>query len=174
MKHRRFEFVMPARTDVVFDTFHYHCWRSRWDSLVSNTQVSGGAPCPYVGAITENVGGGWLKALSMKTSFITYKRPKIAAARMIGEAFPFTKWAASMKHQPVDENRSVMIYTYNFEVGPRYLRYFLEPIVKLIFDRQTVRRFNRMKNFLREHGDEVIAWQLAERVISSTSLARLD
>ena len=62
MTHRRFEFDMPAPSDVVFDAFHYHVWRARWDSLVSDTRVVGGAPCPFVGAETENAGGGLLRA----------------------------------------------------------------------------------------------------------------
>ena len=41
--HRRLEFDMPASADVVFDTFHYHHWRPRWDSLVRETEGIGGA-----------------------------------------------------------------------------------------------------------------------------------
>lgn len=161
MAHDRFEYDMPASVDVVFDVFHYHCWRSRWDSLVGNTQVVGGAPCPYVGAITENIGDGWMRSLSMRTQFVSFDRPRVAAATMIGQSFPFASWAASMKHQPVGANRSIMIYTYTFQVGPRWLRWLLEPIVKLVFDRQTQCRFQRMQKFLAQHGSEVRQWQKA-------------
>lgn len=43
MAHRKFTFPMPDEASVVFDAFHYHCWRARWDSLVSQTHVEGGA-----------------------------------------------------------------------------------------------------------------------------------
>jgi hypothetical protein len=76
MVHNRFEFDMPASADAVFDVFHFHEWRSRWDSLVDTTHVIGGAPCPYVGAITENSGGGWLRGLAMRTQFISFDRPR--------------------------------------------------------------------------------------------------
>lgn len=150
---------MPAPCDVVFDVFHYHAWRKRWDSLVSRTEVDGGAPCPYVGAITDHDGKGILRALSMRTEFITYARPKLAAARMIGTSFPFTTWAASMKHVPAGDGRSVMIYTYTIETGPRALRWLMEPIVNRAFRRQTLKRFKRMQAFLNEHTAEVQAWQ---------------
>jgi hypothetical protein len=159
MAHDRFEFEMPAPAAVVFDAFHYHCWRARWDFLVENTQVVGGAPCPYVGAITENSGNGWMRGMFMRTKFVSFDRPRVAAAAMIGRSFPFVSWAASMQHRPVDAQRSVMIYTYTFLVGPPALRWILEPLVKKVFDRQTRRRFMRMRSFLAEHADDVIRWQ---------------
>jgi hypothetical protein len=157
--HERFEFDMPATAEVVFDAFHYHHWRQRWDSLVHATHVLDGAPCPYVGAVTDNAGGGILRALAMQTEFISYDRPKVAAARMRGRAFPFARWAASMRHQPLDGQRSVMVYTYSFETMPRALRWLLDPVTKLVFDWQTRKRFARMQAFLALHAAEVEQWQ---------------
>ena len=159
MAHECFEFAMPAPVDVVFDAFHYHHWRSRWDSLVRETHVQGGAPCPSVGAVTESTGGSWLRSLSMRTRFVAFERPRLAAATMIGKSFPFTRWAASMKHRPAGADRSILVYTYTFEVGPRSLGWLMEPVVKYVFDRQTRRRFHRLHGFLAEHGHEVVQWQ---------------
>ena len=152
---------MPAPCEAVFDIFHYHVWRARWDSLVSATSIVGGAPCPSIGAINEVATGGILRGLSMRTEFVSYSRLTIAAARMVGHAFPFTKWAASMKHEPVDADRSVMIYTYTIETGPRLLRWLMEPVVNHIFRRQTLKRFECMKNFLLANRAEIEAWQRA-------------
>ena len=159
MVHERFEFEMPAPVDVVFDAFHYHRWRQRWDSLVHATHVLGGAPCPFVGAVTENAGGGWLRLLSMRTQFISYERPKLAAALMQGRSFPFSRWAASMRHQPLKHGRSLLVYTYSFETAPRALRWLLDPVTKRVFDWQTRRRFARMRDFLLDHACEVQAWR---------------
>jgi hypothetical protein len=159
LAHKRLEFVMPAPCDVVFDIFHYHAWRARWDSLVSATHIVGGAPCPYVGAVSEVATGGLLRGLAMRTEFISYQRPRSAAAKMVGKSFPFTKWAASMKHEPIDANQSVMIYTYTIETGPPMLRWLMEPIVGRIFQRQTRKRFARMRDFLLVHRAEIEAWQ---------------
>jgi hypothetical protein len=159
MAHGRFEFDMPASCEVVFDAFHYHLWRSRWDSLVSHTQVVSGAPCPYVGAITENVGDGWMRSLSMKTRFVSYDRPRIAAATMVGCSFPFTRWSASMQHRPLGEERSLMIYTYTFEADTKALRWLIEPMVKRVFDWQTRRRFARLKTYLKSNRGEIEQWQ---------------
>ncbi|WP_339088226.1 SRPBCC family protein [Variovorax paradoxus] len=159
MAHRRFEFDMPAPSDVVFDAFHHHVWRARWDSLVGNARVVGGAPCPYVGAETENTGGGLLRGLSMRTRFVTFDRPHVAAAHMIGRSFPFSRWAASMRHRDTAPGRSVLIYVYTIESGPRALRWLMEPVVARIFMRQTQRRFARMQAFLATNAHEVVEWQ---------------
>ena len=159
MAHERIRFAMPAPCDVVFDVFHYHAWRRRWDSLVSRTEVEGGAPCPYVGAVTGHDGKGMLRSLSMRTKFISYDRPRLAAACMIGASFPFTRWAASMKHEPAGAGQSVMIYTYSIETGPPALRWLMEPVVNWVFRRQTMKRFKRMQDFLSVHTAEVQAWQ---------------
>jgi hypothetical protein len=161
MAHDRFEYDMPAPAAVVFDAFHYQYWRHRWDSLVHATHVLGGAPCPYVGAVTENSGGGVLRPIAMRTRFVSYEPGRVAAATMEGRSFPFVRWAASMRHRPLEAGRSLMVYTYSFECGPRLLRWVVEPVVKRVFDWQTQRRFARMKAFLEAHSSEVRAWQEA-------------
>lgn len=160
MAHARFEFEMPAACETVFDAFHYHCWRHRWDSLVRDTQVIGGGEHPEVGSRTHNAGAGWLAALSMHTVFLSYDRPRLAAAQMEGRSFPFAQWAASMRHKPLAPGRSLMIYTYTFTtIGPRWMQFCLEPVVRLVFDRQTRRRFGRLQRFLQQHAAEVENWQ---------------
>ena len=160
MPHERFEFEMPASAEVVFDAFHHHTWRSQWDSLVRDTRVEGGAAHPEVGLHTYNRGRGLLRLVVMTTRFVSYERPKLAAAVMEGRVFPFARWAASMRHEPMedDDTRSRMVYTYTFETW-RPLRRWLDPLVKRAFDRQTLRRFDRMQVFLRRHAGEVAAWQ---------------
>jgi hypothetical protein len=169
--HGRFEFEMPAGDTVVFDAFHYHRWRLRWDSLVSGVQVDDGAACPSVGAITENTGRGLLRALSMQTRFVSYGRPRLAAASMVGRHFPFTRWAASMHHRPAAQGRSTLVYTYTFEVAPR-LRWCLEPVVQWFFDRETRKRFARLQRYLTIHASEVADWQRAELNRSSDGSTR--
>ena len=159
MAHRTFEFQMPASESVVFDAFHYPHWRSQWDSLVSHSQVTDGAPCPYVGATTKNTGAGILSVLSMQTQFVSFDRPRVAAAAMLGQSFPFKRWAASMRHREAGSDQSVLIYTYTFDVFPVPLRWAIEPIVVGIFNAQTNRRFSRLRKFLTKHAKEVTQWQ---------------
>jgi hypothetical protein len=163
MPQRRLIFEMPAEAEVVFDAFHHHEWRLRRDSLVRATHVLGGAAHPFVGAVTENLGAGALRGLAMRTRFISYDRPRVAAAQMIGRAFPFTRWAASMRHRQLAAQRSELIYIYNFGVAPSALRSLLSPVVEAVFVWQTRRRFGRLSWFLAQHAQDVRQWQLEQR-----------
>lgn len=167
MAHKKLIFSMPARADIVFDAFHYHEWRSQWDSLVRRTRVEHDAPCPSVGAITENQGAGALRTLAMRTQFISYDRPVLAAATMIGRSFPFTQWAASMRHQDNALNQSLLIYTYTFQVGPAPFRALLDSAVDWIFTGKTNQRFQRLAQFLANRGNDIAAWQQDRRVPTS-------
>jgi len=162
MAHQKMIFPMPARADIVFDAFHYHEWRCQWDSLVRRTSVESGAPCPSVGAITENLGAGPLRALSMRTQFVSYDRPVIAAAAMVDRSFPFAQWAASMRHQEQGPDQSLLIYTYTFQVGPAAFRAVLEPLVDWIFVRKTRQRFLRLAQFLTIRAADIADWQQAQ------------
>lgn len=159
MAHKKLEFLMPAPAAVVFDAFHYHRWRIHWDSLVSDTVVHGGAPCPSVGAVSQNTGSGLLRALSMSTRFVSYDPPVLAAATMVAPSFPFARWAASMRHEDLADGQSLMTYTYTFSVAPRMLQGVLEPVVDGLFLRETRRRFKRLTEFLAKDAALVVDWQ---------------
>jgi hypothetical protein len=95
----------------------------------------------------------------MRTRFVAFDRPRMAAASMIGRSFPFSRWAASMRHRDTHANRSVLIYVYTIEAGAPALRWLMEPVVAWIFARQTQRRFRRLRDFLAGHAAEVVEWQ---------------
>ncbi|WP_431047241.1 SRPBCC family protein [Roseateles sp. L2-2] len=153
---------MSAPADVVFDAFHFHHWRLKWDSLVRHTRVQGDAPCPFAGAVTENQGRGLLRPLSMTTTFVSFDRPNVAAATMVGQSFPFRRWAASIQHRRDSMDRSCLIYSYTFEVGPTWIQWLLEPIVVRIFDWQTRRRFAKLQAYIQRHREEIERWQKAQ------------
>lgn len=166
--HQRFVFEMPADSAVAFDAFHHRHWRARWDTLVGESGVEGGAPCPFVGALTWNRGRGLLRGIVMRTRFVSFQRPRLAAAAMEGRAFPFTRWAASMRHEPAGEGRSRLVYTVTFDVPGGPLGAPLGGFVARAFARQTQRRFAALAAFLAGHAAEVQAWQRAAGAQSAT------
>lgn len=159
MTRYRFEFEMPANTAVTFDAFHYTVWRNQWDRLVGRTEVQDGAPCPFLNATTSNRGSGLLSLLSMETTFISFDRPKVAAATMNGKSFPFSRWVASMQHKALPDGHSVLIYIYSFDVWPQALSWLFQPLVANIFNYQTRRRFKNMQAFLKIHASQIENWQ---------------
>ena len=64
-----------------------------------------------------------------------------------------------MQHKPLGPQSSLLVYTYTFETGPAWLRWLFEPVVRVIFEHQTRRRFERLHDFLALHADEIVRWQ---------------
>lgn len=162
MPHGRITFTMDAPCEVVFDAFHHHQLRQRWDSLVKHPVLENGNEWPSVDAVTFNPGTGWTRLLSMRTRFISFDRPKIAAATMVGLSFPFQTWSASLKHLPLPNQQSQLIYVYNIRAS-WYLRGWAGWIVHAVFRHETRKRFLQMQRYLAAHAHEVEAWQAARR-----------
>ena len=43
----------------------------------------------------------------------------------------FDSWAASLHHE---DNKSSITYTFHFTAKPRFLRFFLDPLMGIVFD----------------------------------------
>jgi hypothetical protein len=162
MSHGRIIFTMDAPCEVVFDAFHHHELRQRWDSLVKHPILENGDEWPSVGAVTFNPGTGWTRFLSMRTRFISFDRPTIAAATMVGITFPFQTWSASLKHLPLPDEQSNLIYVYNIKAS-WYLRGWAGWVVHAVFRHETHRRFLRMQKYLAIYASEIKVWQAARR-----------
>lgn len=149
MAQRRLELTMPASAAAAFEAFHNHQVRLRWDTLLSVAQVEDGGSHPHVGAITRNVGRGWKRLLGMRTRFITYEPPRVAAAVLVAPSGPFALWAASMRHEDRDDGTSTLIYVFNLKLRPRWIGRLADPLVARIFEWETRRRFDAMAGYLR-------------------------
>ena len=159
MPHGRLTYTMNAPCSAVFDAFHHHELRQRWDSLVKHPVLENGNEWPSVGAITYNPGSGWKRLLSMRTEFVSFERPKLAAARMVGSYFPFQCWAASIKHRPLPNSQSQLIYVYNLQAS-WWLSGWAGWAVHLVFRFETKRRFLKMQAYLQNHAIEIVQWQM--------------
>ena len=60
-----------------------------------------------------------------------------------------------MRHEALDADRSLLIYTYTLQASLPWL----EPAVARAFVRATRRRFARLNAFLALHAHEVADWQ---------------
>jgi hypothetical protein len=90
----RLIFHMPATSVAVFDAFHNHDTRLQWDTLLKQATVEGGHRYPHVGAVSINVGRGWRAAFRLRTRFVAYDPPRLAAATIDQPAGIFNEWSA--------------------------------------------------------------------------------
>jgi hypothetical protein len=150
MPSRRIELVMPAPSKEAFEAFHNHKVRLEWDTLLAVAFVEGGGAHPYPGAITTNWGRGWKRLLGMRTRFLTYDPPQLAAAVLVEPTGIFAHWAASMRHRDRPDGSSDLVYTFTIKLRPNWLSWLLDPIAARLFERETRLRFAAMAAFLRD------------------------
>jgi hypothetical protein len=150
MVQRRLTLTMPATAEAAFEAFHNHAKRLEWDTLLSDAYVEGGGSHPYPGAISYNLGRGWKRFFAMRTRFVNYQPPTIAAAVIDAPTGLFELWAASMRHSNVGDGTSLLHYTFSIRLRPRWLGRVLDPMVIWLFERETRQRFAAMAAYLAE------------------------
>jgi uncharacterized protein YndB with AHSA1/START domain len=149
----RLIFHMPASSAEVFEAFHNHDTRLRWDTLLGEVTVEGGHRYPQVGAVSVNVGRGWRRLFVLRTRFVSYEPPHLAAATIDAPAGIFRQWSASIRHRDRDEGGSELIYTFTLRLRPRWLDRLFGATMDRIFAEETRRRFEALAVFLRERAD---------------------
>jgi hypothetical protein len=146
MPHGSVSTIIPAPASAVFALLHDYQRRLEWDTLLSAAYLTGGHEAAGLGVTSVCVGRGMLGRIAMRTVYVAFDPPRLAAVKLIGNPPWFASWAASIRHDDlpgevsVEPFRSRVTYTWTFAARPRLLAPFLEPIMQWIFERETRRR----------------------------------
>lgn len=151
MAQGRLHLIMPGTAAAAFEAFHNHAVRLRWDTLLAVAYVEGGASHPSPGAVTVNWGKGWKCWLGMRTRFVSYEPPRVAAAVLLEPTGPFAFWAASMRHGDLGDGTSELDYAFHIRLRPRWLGRCLDPLAAWLFARETRKRFAAMAAYLAQN-----------------------
>ena len=135
--------VLPATCEAVFDLVHDYRQRLSWDTLLREAFVEGDGPAVN-GAIAVCSGKWMVGGLSLRTVYVSFRRGKVAAVKMINSPPFFATWAASIRHEPLDGGQSRIIYTWNFTAKP----FFVEPVMAWFFRWETRKRLRALKHKL--------------------------
>lgn len=146
----RLIFHMPATSAEVFEAFHNHDTRLRWDTLLGQATVEGGHRYPHVGAVSINVGRGWRGAFCLRTRFVSYDPPYLAAATIDEPAGIFNEWSASIRHRDRSDGTSDLIYTFKLVLRPRWFHWLCFDAVTAAFEKETRKRFESLAAYLRK------------------------
>lgn len=145
--HARVSESMPASCDAVFDLLHDYGARLEWDTLLREAFVEGGGAAGH-GAIAVCRGRYLVGGLTVRTVYVSFERGVVAAVKMINHPPLFERWAASIRHDAIDDGHSRVTYTYNFRARPRWLAFVLEPILAAVFRWETRRRLRALQEAL--------------------------
>lgn len=154
MAHGKVTAIIPASSEAVFDLLHDYSRRLEWDTLLRAAYLDDGFTTAGRGATSVCVGRRSLGGFALKTVYVTFERPAVAAVKLLNRPPFFDTWAASIRHADLAPGESRITYTYTFTARPRWLRFALEPLMARVFAWETRRRLRALAAYVREMGGE--------------------
>lgn len=151
MAHGEVDEILPAPSEVVFDVLHDYGRRLEWDTLLRAAYLEGGHKAAGKGVTSVCVGRRSLGGIALRTVYVSFQRPTLAAVKMINRPAFFQTWAASIHHEDVSAGESRVTYRFHFTTRPRYLRFILDPLLGRVFAWETRRRLAALRDFLAHH-----------------------
>lgn len=150
MRRQSHDIDIGASCETVFDVVHDYQRRLEWDSMLSDARLLGGATSAGVGVRTLCV-GTWKGAFqALETEYIRFERGRLAAVELTNCPLFFRRFAASIRHQPLDRGRSRLTYIYSFRAQPAILAPLLEPLMRWRLNREVRERLARLRAYIEE------------------------
>jgi hypothetical protein len=148
MAHGEISEVLPAPSIVVFEVLHDYGRRLEWDTLLRAAYLEGGHQVAGKGVTSVCIGRRALGGIALRTVYVTFQPPMLAAVKMINQPPFFGTWAASIHHQDLSARESRITYKFNFTAKPRILGFILEPVMKAVFVWETRKRLRALRKYL--------------------------
>jgi len=153
MAHAEISAIIPAPSAAVFDLLHDYSRRLEWDTLLQAAYLDDGYTTACAGATSVCVGRWTLGGIALKTVYVSFERPKVAAVRMINHPPFFATWAASIRHEDLAENTSRIAYKFHFTAKPAFLKFVFDPIMERVFRWETKKRLKALGDYLGDRGN---------------------
>lgn len=140
--------VIDAPCEAVFDLIHDYSCRLTWDTMLSEARLLGGATAAGIGVRTLCVGTWRSLYLALETEYVQFVPGQVAAVKLTNRPPLFEHFAATIRHEAVDEGSSRVTYIYFFQARPRFLAPVLEPVMNLMLKREVQQRLRSLRRFL--------------------------
>ena len=148
MPHGAVSQIVPAPSAAVFALLHDYQRRLEWDTLLSAAYLDDAFTTAAKGATSVCVGRWHLGRIALKTEYVAFDPPRLAAVKMINRPLLFDAWAASIHHEDLDDHSSRVTYTWTFTARPRALRWLLEPVMNCLFHFETKKRLAALARYM--------------------------
>jgi hypothetical protein len=147
MAHGKVSEVIPATSSAVFDLLHDYTRRLQWDTLLQAAYLDDGATVAAKGVTAVCVGRKSLGGIALKTVYVSFDRPTVAAVKMVNSPAFFKTWAASIHHEDISDQMSRITYHFQFTTKSPLLRPILDPLLERVFIWETRKRLQALKAF---------------------------
>lgn len=147
MAHSEISELIPAPSSAVFDLLHDYTRRLEWDTLLQAAYLDDGAKAAAQGVTAVCVGRRSLGNVALKTVYVRFERPTLAAVKMVNAPAFFQSWAASIRHEDLSAHESRLTYKFQFTTRPYFLRFVMDPLMKRLFVWETRKRLQALKAF---------------------------
>jgi hypothetical protein len=141
---------MPVPSAKVFSVLHDYDRRLQWDTLLQAAYLTDGWTKAQLKATSVCKGRWVLRGLELKTEYVSFSPPAVAAVRLVNRPPFFESFAATIRHCDLKDGTSQLEYKYNFTARPQFLQWFLHPLMTLVFRSETRRRLLALAAYLAE------------------------
>jgi hypothetical protein len=150
MPHGSVTDVIPASSSEVFRLLHDYKRRLEWDTLLQSAQLCDGWKEAQLHANSVCKGRWYLGGIALRTEYVSFQSPSVAAVKMVNSPPFFSAFAATIRHEDLPESSSSIEYKYNFTARPSWLRWLLHPIMARIFRWETKKRLRALRHFFED------------------------
>lgn len=151
MPHGSVTETIPASSMQVFRLLHDYDRRLEWDTLLQDARLCEGWAEAQLHAVTVCKGRWYLGGMTLKTQYITFNAPEVAAVKLLNHPPFFDTFAATIRHRDVSDDASLIEYKYNFTARPSRIRWLLHPVMTAIFRWETRKRLRALRRYFFDH-----------------------
>jgi hypothetical protein len=140
--------VIGVAAETVFDVLHDYHRRLEWDPFLRRAEVEDGAEKAGLGISTYCAARMRSGGFGMRTVYVSFRRPEVAAVKMTDGPWFLGDFAASITQKELAERRTRVTYKFSFSARPRWAAPVVEPLFKARFRHETRRRLESLKAHL--------------------------
>lgn len=133
-----------AKPADLFELTQDYTRRLDWDPFLKEARLVNGAERSAVGV------RAWCVAksgLGMETEYVSFNPPRVTAVKMTKGPRILSSFAGSWRFVEVAPGRTRVIFRYHLAVAPRWLGFALDPVLQVVFKRDTIKRLEALKRF---------------------------
>ena len=147
MPHGSVTETIPAPSTDVFRLVHDYDRRLEWDTLLQDARLCENWTEAQLHAASVCTGRWYLGGIALKTEYVSFNPPDVAAVRMLNRPPFFETFAATIRHRDLIDGSSFVEYKYNFTARPSWLRWLLHPVMAAVFRWETRKRLRALRQF---------------------------